>query len=556
MKYRLLLFAALLLSGMGVGRAAVVSAETAKETADMLLSQRGGASFKGGDASVETVMKGDVPVYHIVRFEKGGWALISAEDTVDPLLGYSFDSEYKSDGQPEWIKGWLKEYTDQIEIARQTPNLHRHKRWSGDAVTRASEDKIAPLITVNWNQDDPYNSLCPKVEGGPGGRALVGCVAVAMGQALTVVRYPLRGKGTKSYNSPIGGRLSVNFDNEPDYDWDAILSGANNYAEVARLLYHCGVLIDMEYGADGSGAISNNIPGYFRTYYGFPETCVGYSRNNYSGGDDAWHLLLQNELKRGRAIIYSGNEGNQVGHCFNLDGWDGFNMYHVNWGWGGISDGYYTLDNLGDKVQGSYPDNHRAVVGVAPLSEAPYDISLSTTRVKIGTPAGEAVADVTVYSDVPGDEYNFETKGPKKTFPPGSEGFAEASYEVRDGKLYTTKLIDDNVVHKTVYIKAIHKESGNSYEERFELQLTTSGIDEVSAETVRVYPVPAVDVLNIETPDAAGEYAIYNLAGMLLQRGDISDNVTTVDVSSLAKGSYMLRYSAPQGVVTKSFIVK
>ena len=553
MKYRLLLFAALLLSGMGVGRAAVVSAETAKETADMLLSQRGGASFKGGDASVETVMKGDVPVYYIVRFEKGGWALISAEDTVDPLLGYSFDSEYKSDGQPEWIKGWLKEYTDQIEIARQTPNLHRHKRWSGDAVTRASEDKIAPLITVNWNQDEPYNSLCPKVEGGPGGRALVGCVAVAMGQALTVVRYPLRGKGTKSYNSPIGGRLSVNFDNEPDYDWDAILSGANNYAEVARLLYHCGVLIDMEYGADGSGAISNNIPGYFRTYYGFPETCVGYSRNNYSGGDDAWHLLLQNELKRGRAIIYSGNEGNQVGHCFNLDGWDGFNMYHVNWGWGGISDGYYTLDNLGDKVQGSYPDNHRAVVGVAPLSEAPYDIRLSTTRVKIGTPAGTAVADVTVYSDMVEAEYDFETKGPLLW---NGEDYAEASYEVRDGKLYTTKLIDDNAIHKTVYIKAIHKESGNSYEKKFDLQLTTSGIDEVSAETVRVYPVPAVDVLNIETPDAAGEYAIYNLAGMLLQRGDISDNVTTVDVSSLAKGSYMLRYSAPQGVVTKSFIVK
>ena len=127
---------------------------------------------------------------------------------------------------------------------------------------------------------------------------------------------------------------------------------------------------------------------------------------------------------------------------------------------------------------------------------------------------------------------------------------------MRDGKLYTTKLIEDKAAHKTVYIKAIHKESGNSYEKKFDLQLSTTGIDEVSAETVRVYPVPAVDVLNIETPDAAGEYAIYNLAGMLLQRGDISDNVTTVDVSSLAKGSYMLRYSAPQGVVTKAFIVK
>lgn len=555
MKYRLLLFAALLLSGMGVGRAAVVSAETAKETADMLLSQRGGASFKGGDASVETVMKGDVPVYHIVRFEKGGWALISAEDTVDPLLGYSFDSEFQSKEQPAVIKDWLQEYTDQIEIVRKNPLAQRHYRWDGDIVTRAGENGVEPLVTVTWDQGVPYNSLCPKVEGGPGGRAYVGCVAVAMGQALSVVQYPLRGTGTKTYTSTVGGSLSVNFDEEPDYDWDAILSGANNYAEVARLLYHCGVLIDMEYGADGSGAITDNIPYYFKTFYGFPESCVCYNRDNYPGGDDAWHQLLQEELKRGRCVIYAGNEGGNVGHCFNLDGWNGDKSYHINWGWGGVNNGYYTLNNLGDGVQGSYPDNHRAVVGVAPKSATPYDIRLSTTRVKIGTPAGEAVADVTVYSDMPSDEYNFETKGPE-AFPPGSGKFAEASYEVRDGKLYTTKLIEDKAAHKTVYIKAIHKESGNSYEKKFDLQLSTTGIDEVSAETVRVYPVPAVDVLNIETPDAAGEYAIYNLAGMLLQRGDISDNVTTVDVSSLAKGSYMLRYSAPQGVVTKSFIVK
>ena len=80
-------------------------------------------------------------MYFIIRFEKGGWALISAEDTVDPLLGYSFDSEYVSEGQPEWIKGWLKEYTDQIKIARQTPALQRHYRWAGDLVSRATEDR-------------------------------------------------------------------------------------------------------------------------------------------------------------------------------------------------------------------------------------------------------------------------------------------------------------------------------------------------------------------------------------------------------------------------------
>lgn len=553
MKYRLLAFVMLLLSFAGGSFAAVVSEKTAVETATKLLTVRGGSSFKGGNATVETVSQEGAPMYYIVRFEKGGWALISAEDTVDPLLGYSFDSEYVSEGQPAWIQSWLKDYTDQIKLARKTPALQRHFRWAGDVVTRATEDRINPLVQVMWNQGTPYNAYCPTVSGGPGGRAYVGCVAVAMGQALSVVRYPLRGTGTKSYNSPMG-LLSVNFDNEPDYDWDAILSGANNYDEVARLLYHCGVLIDMEYGANGSGAITDNIPGYFKTYYGFPETCVCYSRDTYKGGDDAWHELLRSELKRGRCVIYAGNEGNQVGHCFNLDGWDGFNQYHINWGWGGISNGYYTLDKLGDDVQGSYPDNHRAVVGVAPLSETPYDIRLSSTRVAIGTPAGTPVADVTVYSDMPDAQYNFEVKG-QKLF---NGSYGEASYEVRDGKLYTTKLIEDKAVHKTVYIKAIHATSGNSYEKKFDLQLYTSGsgIDEVLAEGVKLYPVPADDVLNLETPEAEGRYVVYSVAGTQLLRGQVSDTLTTIDVSGLSRGSYMLQYSTAQGVVNKAFIVK
>lgn len=549
MKYRLLLLVAVLFSWIGGNYAAVVSESTAVETANMLLSQRGGVLFKGGKAQVETIFQGNEPMYYVIRFEKGGWALISAEDTVDPLLGYSFDSEYVSKGQPEWIKGWLKEYTDQIKTARQTPALQRHYRWAGDLVTRAASDRIDPVVKVNWDQPAPYNKYCPMMQEG---QALVGCVAVAMGQALSVVRYPLRGQGTKSYTAPGIGLLSVNFDNEPDYDWDAILSGANNYDEVARLLYHCGVLIDMNYGVNGSGAITENIPQYFQRYYGFPETCVAYARDRYPGSDEAWHELIQSELKRGRAVIYAGNEGNQAGHCFNLAGWDGFTNYYVNWGWGRVNNGWFTLDNLGDNIQGSYPDNHRAVVGVAPKSETPYDIRLSTTRVKIGTPAGVAVADVTVLSDMPDAEYEFELKGMMQF----GGTYAEPSYEVRDGKLYTTKLIEDKAVHKTVYIKAIHKESRNSYEKKFDLQLSTSGIDEVLAEDVKIYPVPATDVLTIEVPYAEGKYAIYNVAGMALQSGEINDNVTTVDVSNLSKGSYMLQYSTSQGVVVKSFIVK
>lgn len=88
------------------------------------------------------------------------------------------------------------------------------------------------------------------------------------------------------------------------------------------------------------------------------------------------------------------------------------------------------------------------------------------------------------------------------------------------------------------------------------MNLTTSGIDEVLAENVKLYPVPADDVLTLETPEAEGRYAIYNVAGMQLLRGNVADCVTTIDVTGLSKGSYMLQYSTTQGVVNKAFIVK
>ncbi len=566
MKNKFLLLVALLFSWMSEGVAAIVPAQVAAETAKVMLTHRGGSEFKGGEAQVETVSRGDKPMYYIVRFEQGGWAMISAEDTTEPLLGYSFDGEIAPmDQTPAVIQDWFEGYIAGIERVRQTPGLKRHYGWDGDVVTRATEGRISPLIEVSWNQTDPYNALCPS---NSSGRAVVGCVAVAMAQAMSVVQYPLRGTGTKTYvdsatpgdaTSVAYGQITVDFDNEADYNWDAIMAGSNNSKEVARLLYHCGVLVEMDYSPTGSGTMTDYVPSAIKTYYGFPESCVCYARNDY-GSDERWKELLISDLKRGRAIIYAG-QNSEVGHCFNLDGYDGVNMFHVNWGWGGMSDGYFTIDALDPANQGvggssaGYNVHQRAVVGVAPLSEAPYDIRLSTNRVSLGAPAGAFVADVTVYSDIKDAEYDFVLEGPKKSFPPGTTARSEASYEIRDNKLYTTKAIDDKAAHKKVLIRATNKSSGNSYEKEFDLQVVTSAIDEVLVNDLKLYPVPATDMLTIEVP-AEGEYTIYNVAGMFMQRGELTEGTTSLDISALASGSYMLRYSTVQGVAMKSFIVK
>ncbi len=571
MKNKLLLLVVLLFSWMSVGVAAVVPADVAAEKAKEMLSHRCGSEFKGGKSQVETVMRGDKPAYYIVRFEQGGWAMMSAEDTTEPLLGYSSNGEIPAiDQLPSTITDWFDGYVNQIEGARKISSLARHYRWDNDnnMVTRAEADRIAPLIKVKWNQTAPYNKYCPTNEYG---QAVVGCVAVGMAQALSVVRFPLRGTGTKSYTDTKDpmydydsayGPISVNFDKEPDYNWDAMLASPQNDNEVARLLFHCGVIVEMNYGHGASGTMTDYVAEAFQQYYGFPESCVVLARRDYS--ESQWNAKMIEELKRGRAIIYAG-QNSEAGHCFNVDGYDGENMFHVNWGWGGMSDSWFLLNNLTPANQGTggsasgYNEHQRAVVGVAPLAETPYDIRLSTTRVGIGWPAGTYVADVTVLSDVTDAEYDFELRGDKKVV---GTGYMEAKYEVRDGRLYTTAEIKNTSAYKMVAIKATNKNSGHSFEKEFRLNLEENiepsipgAIDEVLADELKLYPVPATDVLTIEAP-AEGEYAIFNVAGMLMQQGELVETVSTLDISALSKGSYILRYSTAKGVAMKSFIVK
>ena len=55
--------------------------------------------------------------------------------------------------------------------------------------------------------------------------------------------------------------------------------------------------------------------------------------------------MLYEELSSGRPVLYSGSK-NMSGHEFVCDGYDGNGMFHINWGWNGLSNGYFLLNVL------------------------------------------------------------------------------------------------------------------------------------------------------------------------------------------------------------------
>ena len=156
---------------------------------------------------------------------------------------------------------------------------------------------------------------------------------------------------------------------------------------VATLMYHCGVSVDMNYSPNGSGAGDAIVAEALKTYFNYSTETVYHNRSEYSNNN--WIAMLKNDLNLNRPIWYCGS-GSGGGHAFVFDGYNNSNYFHVNWGWGGYCDEYYTINNLnpgpggiGSGSNGIYNDGQGAVFGIRP-SECSASVPSNLTYTQNG----------------------------------------------------------------------------------------------------------------------------------------------------------------------------
>lgn len=485
-----------------MANATEVSMERAMSVAQSIMKER----VYGMDTNVKginAVVSNGKTVYYVINFEKGGWALIAADDTTAPLIGYSDTGEYDIINQAESNKWMMREFAGQIEQnARMQKQANAAWQQSYRHTTRAASKKIDPIITVKWNQGKPYNKYCPSDQNGA---TYVGCVAVAMAQAMSVWQYPLRPEGSHSYTHATYGSLYVDYDKEPDYNWNNIMTGANNKDELARFLYHVGISIDMNYGTDGSGTQTSYIPGALKKYFGYPNSVIFYSRDRYS---DNWEELILNELYAGRAVCYSGHDPKKnYGHCFNLDGYDG-SFFHVNWGWGGSNDGYFPLDGLRDNTMDmDYTAGQGVVVGIRPPSEHPCDIMLTQNSVSANMPAGTVVGKVIVDSEAKDPVYKYEIKGEYSIL---LHTYLKAPFEIVGDELRTTEPLSIDNGDRNINITVTNINNNFSYSKDFTIHVTDPtgiiGIENRQPSDGKMYTLDGKQIVN--THNIRGVYII------------------------------------------------
>lgn len=329
--------------------------------------------------SVSSAVSPSATCYYVfANGEDKGFTIVSGDDRMPEVVGYSAQGTYDPDHLPANYVGFMKAYQETVEAllkgdAQVSGGLAEARQWRAE---RAGTAAVAPLLGgIKWNQSAPYNNMCPIYSGTK--RAVTGCVATAMAQVMMYHQYPEKLKATiKAYNTQTYGFQIPEISSGATYDWDNMLPDYSksdyNSAQadaVAKLMYHCGAAVKMDYGPS-SGA--NVTPTILATYFGYDADLMqDLTRTVFTL--QQWMTLIDNELKAKRPILYSG-QASDGGHEFVCDGSDGNGLYHINWGWGGYQDGYFDLTILqpkkGGAGSGSAKDGYNRdcsmIIGIAP----------------------------------------------------------------------------------------------------------------------------------------------------------------------------------------------
>ena len=298
---------------------------------------------------VDVIEQNNTIYFYIFKLIGNGFIIVSAHDSAMPVLAYSFDNLFTSTNTPPQVDYLLNVYKDNIDTIIDNdiePTNDIRSLWDlySAPFDYIQERSVTPLLSCNWNQDSPWNNMCPADQDGPGGNVYAGCVAISMVQIMYYWGYPEVGYGSHGFNAGGYGYQYADYGNST-YDYSQM---EDNFAttEAQELIYHAAVAVNMGFSPDGSGASvmggSNSAYSAMKNYFIYDHGVSRVQADDYSTSQ--YRQFLESDLDENQPIIYVGYS-NDGGHAWNIDGYEG-DYFHNNFGWGGSNNGYYLLSAL------------------------------------------------------------------------------------------------------------------------------------------------------------------------------------------------------------------
>lgn len=342
----------------GIWAEDVTTEQALNEAMDFLMSQKttSGTPRHAPGILPELTLQGKVSGLYVFNVkDEGGFVIVSNDDRTTPILGFSDSGSLDPASMPNNMRAWLQGYADEIAWLQQHGSKASGLKKARGKVGSHSTDPVAPLISTTWNQGAPYNNLCPKYDGNT--RSATGCVATAMAQVMYYHKWPtsatasIPGYTTGSYSLSVSSLSATTFSWSSMKDSYTSTETGTSATAVAKLMQYCGASVQMDYGPE-SGSNTNMVAMALKTYFDYNSTTQFVSRSYYTYAK--WTDLIYHELAHARPVVYGG-QSSGGGHEFVCDGYkyeNGTDFFHINWGWGGMSDNYFVLSALDPDQQG------------------------------------------------------------------------------------------------------------------------------------------------------------------------------------------------------------
>ncbi len=330
--------------------AAPRTAEQARVIAQRLLTERLSRNVEVSEvAAMQMRSPGDAaigftPFYMFNEASGKGFVMVNGSDLMPEVLGYADSGQLPATAEqlPENMQDWLNYVAAVERYLEENPDaapLLQHAQ---------ATEPVAQLMTTTWGQDEPYNDQCPEKNNR---RTVTGCMATSFSQVLNHQKFPTQMVGQYSYNDH-GTTRTVDFE-EITIDYDLLLDDYSRgkgteeeRAEVAKLMVNVGHALNIQYDVQSGAITAMGLRGLIENLGCTKAQAL--ERAYYSL--DEWNELIQFELRSNRPVILDGHSP-EGGHSFVLDAVDADGLYHVNWGWDGMSNGYYDVSVL-------LPDNY------------------------------------------------------------------------------------------------------------------------------------------------------------------------------------------------------
>ncbi len=315
------------------------------------------SSFKGGFgiSEIHTLRDDEgAPLAYIFDLEPIGYIAVTPNTNIVPVLAYSFLSNFVMKDTPlntllHMIIGDMKLRREALPITSRGIIHENNCLWDSyltdrEELIRSSSSMVVygPWIDTRWSQGYPYNMYCP-IDPGTGSRCVSGCVGIAMAQILNYWEYPafVAFNDDESYWS--GYTSPAIFIDAPTASDDTIeynYAGTDNpsNSEIGSLVWAAGVSVYSWYSSGGTGASVHSD--YYIDKWGYDPEAFDMSGDHYFFYD-----YLMEDMIDGCPVQLSIYQDDWTGgHSIVCDGYNSTtDYYHLNMGWGGSTDGWYSL---------------------------------------------------------------------------------------------------------------------------------------------------------------------------------------------------------------------